>query len=88
MAKNRHILSANWQKVRAESGLPELKQYIVEQKAKIKSKDKDIISEKEMLAIKENLLSDNIPEEIDPALMDEVRNRFCIILKGIFWSKF
>lgn len=88
MTKNKHLHNANWEKVKTESGLPELKQFIAEQRSKIKSKDKDIISEKEMQAIKENLLSDNIPEEIDPALMDEVRNRFCIILKGIFWSKF
>jgi hypothetical protein len=32
-----------------------------------------------------NLLSENVYDQIDPLLMKEVRSRYLIALKGIFW---
>lgn len=35
-----------------------------------------------------NLLSENSYDHIDPLLMKEIRSRYLIALKGIFWEKF
>ena len=41
-----------------------------------------------MYHIRSNLLSDQAFDEIDQALLEEIRNRFCVALKGILWEKF
>jgi len=35
-----------------------------------------------------NLITDSMPDQIDPLLMKEIRSRYLIALKGIFWVKF
>ena len=37
--------------------------------------------------IRSNLLSDH-GEDVDKALLEEIRNRFCVALKGILWEMF
>lgn len=41
-----------------------------------------------MQNLNSNLMNEDNQDNIDLGLMEEVRNRFCVILKGIFWSKF
>ncbi len=46
------------------------------------------INKKGSTNLKSSLLNDNLGEQIDPVLLKEVRNRYLIVLKGIFWERF
>lgn len=96
MKKNVHLRSSNWDNVIDQSGLPELKEYILLNSSNLKDRE-DSLREKAVSNhshLSHSLLDPSLQdihcmhglhEDINPALMSEIRNRFCVALKGILW---
>ena len=81
MTKNdKYLCNSNWDKVSELSGINELKLNIVG--------PTDVAEEIQLQEIEHTLLDDHMKEEIDVNVMIEIRNRFGIALKGVFWRKF
>ena len=86
LKKNKYLFNSLWEKVEEQGGLKELKAHIKESTIKTSNSLNDL-KEREMYHIRSNLLSEQ-PDELDQALLEEIRNRFCVLLKGILWEKF
>ena len=77
---DKYLSNANWQKVEEQSGLIDLLDQI-----KLDRKDTGDI-ELNRFDSNSQRLSDDI--EIDNNVMIQIRSRFGLALKGIFWKKF
>ena len=83
---DKYLCNSNWEKVAELSGLNELRLHTEDTHSMKQITDDQHISMKEL---NRELLADHVEgDELDTNAMVEIRNRFGIALKGIFWRKF
>jgi hypothetical protein len=88
---DKYLCNSNWNKVVELSGIEELQERITRDDRDNLENDRNAQEMKQVNNNNQPLLQGQIDSEnndIDANVMVEIRNRFGIALKGIFWRKF
>jgi hypothetical protein len=82
LQSNKQLNKSNWEEVKQKSGIEQLKEIVGQLSNTRASMEIPSMKREDLQAsLIEGLQSD----QIDPLLMSEIRSRYLIALKGIFW---